>query len=1048
MWSNPIQPNASVTIGLVGNKIPDTEVTVTNLALSQVVIEPLVPELPEEPALYLGAFAEYAADSNTILIKWYSTIPEGKFDILTSEDNLTFTALAGVENTDHFNMLADFSKKYIKVSQTTPAQSTETSVFVVEKTENGYSVRFLDSDGDRLIDIVENISGTDILLPDTDADGLTDYEESVILDTDPLVFDSVTPGLSDAEADKDSDGLSNRYELDNGTNPLYGDTDNDTLTDGEEVNGFMTDPLKEDTDTDGASDGWEIAEGHDPLVFNESFAVSQSLAGESISAQVDVALKAEQAETLSVSLVEDSPFLNADTPGYIGSAFDFSVSGEINEAILSFTFDAALLEDETFEPAIFYWNEETQLLEELETTVTGNTATAKTTHFSQYVLLNKRTKTDFEDSYDGKVVFHSTDVVFVIDYSGSMDWNDPDGLRLDVTNGFIDNLPDQDMAGIVKFIAVSSTLSGLTNDKAALKALVSGITNDDMTRQGISGTNGSAGVNDAIKVLETSTADKKCIVFLTDGEDTLVSYAYDDLVATASEKNIKIYSVGLGSANATLLSEVAEGTGGKYYYASSSQDFDEIYGAIENEIIDRQLDSNKDGISDFETRLLCENTISYATGAKNCFAGLSYDEINNDTDGDYDNDGLKNGQEMKVTISSDGMVYVKMTSYPTKADSDGDGLLDGAGCEVNGKIVAPLDNYPLKYDGPKGMWAEHVATVKEGGIPTELDGWLGFTQPAEALPNTGTEGFRTSKEEMQYLVDHGIVILTEDEKAYVNDFYSLLLAIEEGKSLEETVRVLLEEAMYGGVTERIERLKRLLEDILAGNFANLTSVKEVLDYLRGHVADGQDADQVLASLGSRLLNFKTDNQGVVHSQYNTWQEYGGYSNLYDAIFRGASRGNMDREKFDFTVGDKKYRLWAWRGDYLNIGAGNELGVYWLPAFIPDDPNGLDQYLTDKNLAVPMQLYLYNYYSSSNIENILSYQPSEKQWWITGFNPEHVGLADVNKQVMVACVDFSELPNGEDMYKNFKAEMIINKEKSKYLLWDNNNNRIVWIIWGE
>lgn len=105
--------------------------------------------------------------------------------------------------------------------------------------------------------------------------------------------------------------------------------------------------------------------------------------------------------------------------------------------------------------------------------------------------------------------------------------------------------------------------------------------------QGISGTNGSAGIYDAINVLETSTADHKCIVFLTDGEDTEVSYDYDSLVATASEKNIKIYSVGLGSVNKTLLSEVAEGTGGKYYYASSSLDFDEIYGEIENEIIDR-----------------------------------------------------------------------------------------------------------------------------------------------------------------------------------------------------------------------------------------------------------------------------------------------------------------------------------------------------------------------------------------------------------------------------------------------------------------------------
>ncbi|NLD33193.1 MAG: VWA domain-containing protein, partial [Trichococcus flocculiformis] len=157
--------------------------------------------------------------------------------------------------------------------------------------------------------------------------------------------------------------------------------------------------------------------------------------------------------------------------------------------------------------------------------------------------------------------------------------------------------------------------------------------------QGISGTNGSAGINDAINVLETSTADHKCIVLLTDGEDTEVSYAYDDLVATASEKKINIYSVGLNSADATILRSLADGTGGEYYFADSSLDFDEIFGDIENEVIDREKDSNDDGISDFETKLLCENTISYATGAKNCFVGLSYDDINNDTDGDYDNDG-------------------------------------------------------------------------------------------------------------------------------------------------------------------------------------------------------------------------------------------------------------------------------------------------------------------------------------------------------------------------------------------------------------------------
>ncbi len=40
--------------------------------------------------------------------------------------------------------------------------------------------------------------------------------------------------------------------------------------------------------------------------------------------------------------------------------------------------------------------------------------------------------------------------------------------------------------------------------------------------------------------------------------------------------------------------------------------------------------------------------------------------------------------------------------------------------------------------------------------------------------------------------------------------------------------------------------------------------------------------------------------------------------------------------------------------------------------------------------MPMQLYLYNYENADNIEEVLSWRPTEKQWWITGFNPDYVG----------------------------------------------------------
>lgn len=84
----------------------------------------------------------------------------------------------------------------------------------------------LDSDGEGLFDWEELELGTDPYNPDTDADGLTDYEEVRVYGTDPL-------------------------------NP---DTDYDLLKDGDEVHIHGTNPLKWDTDDGGVSDGHEVLE--------------------------------------------------------------------------------------------------------------------------------------------------------------------------------------------------------------------------------------------------------------------------------------------------------------------------------------------------------------------------------------------------------------------------------------------------------------------------------------------------------------------------------------------------------------------------------------------------------------------------------------------------------------------------------------------------------------------------------------------------------------------------------------------------------------------
>jgi hypothetical protein len=70
--------------------------------------------------------------------------------------------------------------------------------------------------------------------------------------------------MSDSQADIDNDSLTNRDEIDRGTNPVDSDSDYDTLNDGEEVNSYGTDPLKYDTDGDGVSDSDELQLGLNP----------------------------------------------------------------------------------------------------------------------------------------------------------------------------------------------------------------------------------------------------------------------------------------------------------------------------------------------------------------------------------------------------------------------------------------------------------------------------------------------------------------------------------------------------------------------------------------------------------------------------------------------------------------------------------------------------------------------------------------------------------------------------------------------------------------
>lgn len=548
-----------------------------------------------------------------------------------------------------------------------------------------------DDDGDGVLNFIEKLHGTDPQKADTDGDGLSDYDEIATLGTDAKLTDTDNNNVSDAAEDADKDNLTNGDEINvHKTDPTTIDTDGDGLSDQAEVVEHKTDPTLADTDKDGADDGWELKNGYDPVVENKDLPKEEE-------APVPDNVAVESEGEVTVTLLPDHELINENTPGYMGQDPIHVEIEEGHSANITMEYDQAYLE-EGDTPELYYLDEKTQCYEKVESTVNAEgKVEASVEKTGVYVLLNHRLVDDVWENdifrpselvQDGPI-----DVVFVTDRSQSMDSNDPKGIRKEVIKEFVNKLRDGvDRAAVIQFTSVAELLVPLSHDKELICTAVDGIVNSDgggcAGSDENAGTNGSAGIRAALTELSTSQAQYKYIVFLTDGDDTTVSEDYGDeagtsgLTGDAKKAGIVIHTVGLvgsGGVDIDLLKRVAKGTGGNYYLASVGEDAEtnselvQIYEEIESVTINRHLDTNADGISDYYTKLICDGKLTTGTGMGDLFGGATYDDVQKNAD--LDGDGVRNGDELVVQETEKG-VFVKVVSYPYAADSDKDTLGD------------------------------------------------------------------------------------------------------------------------------------------------------------------------------------------------------------------------------------------------------------------------------------------------------------------------------------------------------------------------------------
>ena len=440
------------------------------------------------------------------------------------------------------------------------------------------------------------------------------------------------------------------------------DPDTDRLTTAEE-NAIGTDPLNPDTDGDGVSDGKEVELGADPLTAQDTFTVEAlpEEQNDTVKPSVTIELAGEQVETLTVRRVEDDVLFPETMPGYLGGAYDFSVVGSFTSAAISFEFDEQLLSREGFDPVVYYFNEADQVLEPLETTVTGNTATAVVTHFSTYILIDRSLFADsfsWQDTWDTGSTYTAIEIVLVIDDSGSMTSNDKSNQRLTVAQNLIDKLPEASKIGVVRFNGSTYVLtSELLSDRAAAKAY---LTTDYFKSSG--STYMYKAIGSAFSLFQSDDAETlKMMVVLSDGATSDTS-KHSSTISSAQEQNVRIYTVGLGDSTSyftNYLQPLAEQTGGAFYLAANADELTAIYDDI-NDKIDIETDSDSDGISDYyEDNMVAFNGVQ-----------LALDKLNPDTDGD----GKLDGEEIVLTYqySDDGkqvLVTGKYVSNPCVPDA-------------------------------------------------------------------------------------------------------------------------------------------------------------------------------------------------------------------------------------------------------------------------------------------------------------------------------------------------------------------------------------------
>lgn len=372
------------------------------------------------------------------------------------------------------------------------------------------------------------------------------------------------------DGDFDNDGLTNAEELLFGTDPRNPDTDGDGLSDFDEIYKYKTNPLKSDSDGDDIVDGAEILLKTNPLVPDEQEIFEIEIEAEN----VEVVILGSGNNALSTITECDNGMFNS-YKGLIGVPYELKTPEEIENTKVSINYDKAEIEEKKIdenELTMYKYRYETGIVEEMTDIyidTKSKSIDGKTESLNSGKTVFFIGTTDLSNAKIGNF-----DIVFALDMSDNMKTIDENCTWKESLTTLVDIASDESKMSVIQSVYSPSNnveiIEEMTTDKDIIRYGIK-----DLMYKLSAGKGSLTGMFEkAFDMLSTEAGTNGRVVIAVLSTCTEEEYELlADQIRTAVSDNIVVHIVTTTDdiSQRDRMMQLAETGGGRFVYIPSQE---------------------------------------------------------------------------------------------------------------------------------------------------------------------------------------------------------------------------------------------------------------------------------------------------------------------------------------------------------------------------------------------------------------------------------------------------------------------------------------------